>query len=72
MVDDLMRTRPLVGMSRAQLEELLGVPPPSEYFREYDYVYWLGPERGFVSIDSEWLVVRCGGDVVVSAQVVTD
>jgi hypothetical protein len=48
------------------------VPPPSEYFREYDYVYWLGPERGFVSIDSEWLVVRCGGDVVVSAQVVTD
>jgi formyltetrahydrofolate-dependent phosphoribosylglycinamide formyltransferase len=72
MVDDLLRTHPLVGMSRAQLEELLGVPPPSEHFRDYDYVYWLGPERGLVSIDSEWLVVRCGQDKVVSAQVVTD
>ncbi len=72
MVDDLLRTHKLVGMSRDQLEELLGVPPASEYFREYDYVYWLGPERGLFSIDSEWLVVRCGQGVVVSAQVVTD
>ena len=36
-----------------------GVPPPTDYFREYDYAYWLGPERGLFSIDSEWLVVRC-------------
>lgn len=21
-------------------------------------MYWLGPERGFFSIDSEWLVIR--------------
>jgi hypothetical protein len=72
MVDDLLRTHKLVGMSRGQLEDLLGVPPATEYFREYDYVYWLGPERGLFSIDSEWLVVRCGQGVVVSAQVVTD
>ena len=72
MVDDLLRTQKLVGMSRAQLENLLGVPPVTEYFREYDYVYWLGPERGLFSIDSEWLVVRCDHGVVVSAQVVTD
>lgn len=72
MVDDLLRTHKLVGMSRDQLEELLGVPPATEYFREYDYVYWLGPERGLFSIDSEWLVVKCGQGVVVSAQVVTD
>jgi hypothetical protein len=72
MVDDLLRTHKLVGMSRGQLEGLLGVPPATEHFREYDYVYWLGPERGLFSIDSEWLVVRCGQGVVVSAQVVTD
>ena len=72
MVDDLLRTRKLVGMSRAQLEDLLGVPPATAYFREYDYVYWLGPERGLFSIDSEWLVVKCGQGLVVSARVVTD
>jgi hypothetical protein len=72
MVDDLLRTHKLVGMSRAQLEDLLGVPPATEYFRGYDYVYWLGRERGLFSIDSEWLVIKCGQGVVVSAQVVTD
>jgi len=51
MVDDLLPKHKLVGMSRAQLEDLLGVPPATEYFREYDYVYWLGPERGLFSID---------------------
>jgi hypothetical protein len=54
------------------LEALLGVPPPTPYFREYDYVYWLGPERGLFSIDSEWLVVKLQNDVVVAAEVVTD
>jgi hypothetical protein len=72
MVDDLLRRHDLVGMRRAQLEELLGVPPPTDYFSEYDYVYWLGPERGAFSIDSEWLVVKCRQDLVVSAEVVTD
>jgi hypothetical protein len=72
MVDDLLRHHTLVGMQRTQLEELLGVPPPTPYFSEYDYVYWLGPERGAFSIDSEWLVVRCDRDVVVVAKVVTD
>jgi len=72
MVDDLLRRHQLVGMQRAQLEQLLGVPPSTPYFSEYDYVYWLGPERGAFSIDSEWLVVRCQEGVVVSADVVTD
>ena len=72
MVDDLLRRHELVGMQRLQLEELLGVPPETPYFREYDYVYWLGPERGAFSIDSEWLVVKCQQDLVVAAKVVTD
>jgi len=72
MVDDLLAKHRLVGMSRAQLEALLGVPPETPYFREYDYVYWLGPERGFISIDSEWLVVKINDGAVVSAKIVTD
>ena len=59
-------------MSRAQLEDLLGVPPATEYFREDQYVYWLGPERGLFSVDSEWLVVKCEQGFVLSARVVTD
>jgi hypothetical protein len=37
---------------------LLGEPRRTRYFRQYDLVYWLGPERGMISIDSEWLVLR--------------
>ena len=37
MVDDSLATHKLVGMPRAQLEALLGVPPDTPYFREYDY-----------------------------------
>jgi len=72
MVDDLLRHHRLVGMRRVQVDKLLGVPPPTPYFSEYDYVYWLGPERGPFGIDSEWLVLRCQQDIVVAAEVVTD
>jgi hypothetical protein len=40
---------------------LLGEPPKTEYFKEFDLVYYLGPERGFMGIDSEWLVLKLGG-----------
>ncbi len=72
MVDDLLKSHRLVGMSRPQIEALLGVPPPTPYFSDYDLVYWLGPERGAFSIDSEWLVVRFSKGVAVEAEVVTD
>ena len=72
MVDDLLRKHRLVGMTREQVDGLLGVPPHTNYFREYDYVYWLGPERGFISIDSEWLVIKFEKGVVTEARVLTD
>ena len=50
----------------------MGVPLQSDYFQEYDYVYWLGPARGLFSIDSESLVLRFDGDKVAQAEVVTD
>lgn len=50
-----------------------GSRPGSGYYREWDLVYWLGPERGFYSIDSEWLVVRLGPEGRVSdCQLVRD
>jgi hypothetical protein len=58
LVDDLLRSTALRGRSRADIVALLGEPPKTGYFKEYDLVYWLGPERGIISIDSEWLVLR--------------
>lgn len=58
MVDDYLRRHPPVGRTRAEILRELGQPRPTSYFREYDLVYWLGSERGFMAIDSEWLVIR--------------
>ncbi len=58
MVDDLLRRYHLRGMTRKQLTAIIGEPDVTEYFKEWDMVYRLGPERGFISIDSEWLVIR--------------
>jgi hypothetical protein len=62
MVDDLLQRRLLDGKTRAEVIALLGPPPETAYFREYDLVYWLGPERSIFSIDSEWLGIRLGPD----------
>ena len=72
MVDDLLKKYELVGMSRNQVSELLGIPEPTRYFSEYDYVYWLGPERSFISIDSEWLGVKFKNDTVVEVEILRD
>jgi hypothetical protein len=58
MADWLIARRTLLGKTRAEVVELLGEPPPTGYFGDWDMVYWLGPERGLISIDSEWLVLR--------------
>lgn len=46
--------------------ELLGDETNTDYFKEVNnIVYYLGDERGFISIDSEWLVIMFDNDVVV-------
>ena len=37
---------------------LLATAAPTAYFRKYDFVYWLGPDRGLFSIDSGWLAFK--------------
>ena len=62
MVDDLLKRHRLRGLTRDSVEQLLGPRDSTDYFQEWDLVYRLGPERGFLRIDSEWLVLNLGLD----------
>jgi hypothetical protein len=60
MVDSLIWSGRLDGLTRSEVEELLGPPGTAGYFRDWDMVYRLGDERGLFPVDSEWLVIRIG------------
>lgn len=72
MVDDLLEHHQLQGMSRKEVLQLLGQPEDTAYFKQQNnIVYWLGPERGLVRIDSEWLVIWFNRDDHVTSVKVT-
>ena len=58
MIDDLLEKHELRGKTRAEVVALIGEPDRTEVFAEYDMVYWLGPERGLIGTDSEYLVMN--------------
>jgi hypothetical protein len=58
MADWMVLSRGLLGMTREEVTSLLGGTPATGIFTEWDLVYRLGAERGFFSIDSEWLVLK--------------
>jgi len=58
MADYIVAQRLLSDKSQSDVVAMLGEPPETGYFADWDFVYWLGDERGWMSIDSEWLVVR--------------
>jgi hypothetical protein len=71
MVDNLMNSERLLGMNRDEVVELLGPPEPIGFpagAASCDMHYYLGPERGFFRIDSEWLFLKFGDDGRVSHQ----
>lgn len=72
MVDNLLISHQLAGMSRDDIDALLGTPPKTPFFSSYQYVYWLGPERSFIQIDSEWLGIRFENDRVVETKLLND
>ena len=73
MVDDLLAKYLLMGRSQAGVIELLGAPEPANGFAGYDLVYVLGPERSFISIDHEWLVIKLdAAGYVNDAKLMTD
>ncbi len=73
MADRLLARGTLIGLTRAEVVAMLGEPPSTGYFSDWDLVYRLGMERSLISIDSEWLVARLGPDGrVAQARIVTD
>jgi hypothetical protein len=58
MVGEVVQ-RLLPGKTRGELERLLGPSLDTPYFKTTgrDLIYVLGPERSFISIDSEWLLI---------------
>ena len=73
MADNLVQRQILIGMSRRQIEALLGDTPNTPYFRDFDLVYRLGDERGLMGIDSEWLVIALDSERIArDAKVLSD
>ena len=71
MADWLVMTNALAGLRRDEVLAKLGPPPPTDKFTDYDLVYHLDFERGFISIDSEWLVMRLSPSGIIAEVEVT-
>ncbi|MCP4583288.1 MAG: hypothetical protein GY839_16895 [candidate division Zixibacteria bacterium] len=60
LIDDLVDSKKLDGLTEEKVIELLGKPVDSGrgfYRTENEITYYLGPERGLIRIDSEWLSI---------------
>ena len=73
LVNDLLQEHTLTGMDTDALFALLGeeMPVPVESGK-INYCYYLGPERGLISIDSEWLVLTVEKNLVTAIDFATD
>lgn len=73
LVNDLLQEHTLTGMDTDALFALLGeeTPVPVESGK-INYCYYLGPERGLISIDSEWLVLTVEENRVTAIDFATD
>lgn len=61
MIDHLVWSGRLDGLTRDEVLALLGPPEDRSSYSDRDLVYPLGPSRGlFRGIDWEWLVIRFG------------
>lgn len=73
IVEDLLENHSPMGMTEEEVLALLGQPSDETPFTEQNTLYYyLGDERGLISIDSEWLVLTMEDGVVSSADTTTD
>src|SRR5215469_11640179 len=56
MAADVLDRGRWYGLTRSEVLSLLGEPSETESFKEYDFVYHVGPEPGFwAPIQSGWI-----------------
>ena len=74
IVSDLLEKHSLTGMTESEILALLGEHNNDRgYFSaENRFVYYMGPERGFISIDSEWLIIDFENGAVSEVTITTD
>ena len=74
IVDDLLEKYELIGMTESDVVALLGEPNNDYGYFNADnrYVYYMGLERGLISIDSEWLILDFTDGIVSDAYIKTD
>ena len=74
IVDNLLEQHKLVGMVEADVIALLGEPNNDYGYFNADnrYVYYMGAERGLISIDSEWLILDFKDGIVSESFITTD
>lgn len=73
MADRMIARRTLLGRTQAEVVAMLGEPKANGYLADWDLAYRLGPERGFISIDSEWLALRLDDQQrIIEARIVRD
>lgn len=62
MAQNLIRDKHLSGMTKQDVVDLLGNPDITGRYNktepDVDLNYSLGPETGYISIDTEWLTVK--------------
>jgi hypothetical protein len=72
MISDLLSKHTLVGMTRGDIDDLLGKPDLIDNHSEYDYNYRLGREHPFIWSGAEGLGIRFKDDIVTKAQTWAD
>jgi hypothetical protein len=75
MIDDLTEKKLLDNLAKEEVIKLLGEPlTDNPYFIESgrDMIYYLGPERSPVGVDSEWLLIWLTDNKVDRYEVLTD
>jgi hypothetical protein len=61
MAERLISEHRLLGLTQGKVVDLLGSPNAADYCHPDEFGYWLGPERGPLPLDSEWLCLQTDG-----------
>lgn len=72
MHKNFLKKYEIVGMTEVDLVQLLGPESRTDKFKNWDLVYWMGPEPGAFAIDSIWLLFDIEDGKVKEFKVTTD